>query len=102
LTVVSTLIAIVGVALGMHYRRLLTIAGEQSRQAEAANRVKDQFLANLSHELRTPVNAVLGWARLLRSGKLDDIQTAKAVAGIERAAWAQARRLRSRPAIVGV
>ena len=91
LTVVSTLIAIVGVALGMHYRRLLTIAGEQSRQAEAANRVKDQFLANLSHELRTPVNAVLGWARLLRSGKLDDTQTAKAVAGIERAAWAQAR-----------
>jgi signal transduction histidine kinase len=39
----------------------------------------------LSHELRTPVNAVLGWARLLASGKLDDAQTAKAVAGIERA-----------------
>jgi signal transduction histidine kinase len=91
LTIISTLIAIVGVALVMHYRRLLTIADEQSRKADAANRVKDQFLANLSHELRTPVNAVLGWARLLASGKLDDAQTAKAVAGIERAGWAQAR-----------
>ena len=37
------------------------------------------------------MNAVLGWARLLASRKLDDAQTAKAVAGIERAAWAQAR-----------
>lgn len=91
LTVISTVIAIVGTALGLHYRRLLTIADEQSRKAEAANRVKDQFLANLSHELRTPVNAVLGWARLLATGKLDRAHAVKAVDGIERAGWAQAR-----------
>ncbi len=91
LIVLSTLIAIVGVALGLHYRRLLKIADEQSRKAEAANRVKDEFLANLSHELRTPVNAVLGWARLLASRKLDDAQTARAVKGIERAGLAQAQ-----------
>ena len=91
LTVISTVIAIVGAALGVHYRRLLRIADDQSRKADAANRVKDQFLANLSHELRTPVNAVLGWARLLATGKLDRAQIAKAVEGIERAAWAQAR-----------
>ena len=90
LTVTATVISIVGVALGLHYRRLLKTADEQSRKAEAANRVKDQFLANLSHELRTPVNAVIGWARLLASRKLDDAQTAKAVAGIQRAGWAQA------------
>ena len=35
-------------------------------EAEAANRMKDEFLAVLSHELRTPINAVFGWARLLR------------------------------------
>jgi signal transduction histidine kinase len=91
LTVISTVIAIVGTALGVHYRRLLTLAAEQSRKAEAANRVKDQFLANLSHELRTPVNAVLGWARLLATGKLDREHTVRAVTGIERAGWAQAR-----------
>src|SRR5881296_3484204 len=91
LTVISSVIAIVGAALGLHYRRLLTLAHEQSRKAEAANRVKDQFLANLSHELRTPVNAVLGWARLLATGELDHEHTLNAVAGIERASWAQAR-----------
>lgn len=90
LTVISTAISIVGMALGLHYRRLLETADEQSLKAEAASRVKDQFLANLSHELRTPVNAVLGWARLLASRKLDDAQTAKAVAGIQRAGWKQA------------
>ncbi len=84
-------IAIAGAALGVHYRRLLKIADEQSRQAEAANRVKDEFLANLSHELRTPVNAVLGWAKLLSTGRLDAVRTARAIRGIERAGWAQAR-----------
>jgi signal transduction histidine kinase/CheY-like chemotaxis protein len=74
-----------------YYARLLRDADEQSRQAEAANRIKDEFLATLSHELRTPLNSVLGWARLLASGKLDSTQTARAVRAIERAGWAQSR-----------
>jgi signal transduction histidine kinase/ActR/RegA family two-component response regulator len=72
-----------------YYLSLLRTAEEQSRQAEQANRLKDQFLATLSHELRTPLNSVLGWARLLASGKLDSDQSARAVAAIERAGWAQ-------------
>src|SRR4051812_10020308 len=77
--------------LAKHYEGLLRTADEQSRRAEAANRLKDEFLATLSHELRTPLNSVLGWARLLASGKLDAAQTAKAVQAIERAGWAQSR-----------
>lgn len=74
-----------------YYAALLCTADEQSRRADAANRLKDEFLSTLSHELRTPLNSVLGWARLLASGKLDEAQTARAVQAIERAGWAQSR-----------
>ena len=38
------------------------------RAAQDANRAKDEFLATLSHELRTPMTSILGWARMLRIG----------------------------------
>jgi signal transduction histidine kinase len=40
-------------------------------EAEHANRAKDQFIATLSHELRSPLNVMLGWTRMLRSGTLE-------------------------------
>jgi PAS domain S-box-containing protein len=61
------------------------------REAEAANEAKDQFLALLSHELRTPVNAVMGWAQLLRQGTLDERAREKAIGVIHRNAAIQAR-----------
>ncbi|HEY9872100.1 MAG TPA: response regulator [Candidatus Obscuribacterales bacterium] len=64
---------------------------EARRQAEAANRMKDEFLATLSHELRTPLNSMLGWAKLLRTRKFDEITTARALETIERNAKLQAQ-----------
>ncbi|MBD2183983.1 response regulator [Planktothrix sp. FACHB-1355] len=52
--------------------------------AEAANRLKDEFLANLSHELRTPLNSMLGWAQMLRLKKLNEHDYRRAVETIER------------------
>jgi len=57
--------------------------------AEDAARLNDQFLATLSHELRTPMSAVLGWLHLLRSGKLPRDRHAQALETIERNARLQ-------------
>ncbi len=57
--------------------------------AETASRLKDEFLATVSHELRAPLNAMIGWTHLLRSGKLDDDAAARAIETVERNARAQ-------------
>ncbi len=46
-------------------RQALKREKEARLEAEAANRVKDEFLSTLSHELRTPLTAIMGWADLL-------------------------------------
>ncbi|WP_035984862.1 PAS domain S-box protein [Leptolyngbya sp. KIOST-1] len=57
--------------------------------AEAASRTKDEFLAVVSHELRSPLNPILGWATLLQTGTLSDAKTRQALAVIERNARLQ-------------
>lgn len=57
---------------------------EQSarREAEIANRLRDEFMATVSHELKTPLNSILGWARMLKTGDLDEAQVTKALGTI--------------------
>lgn len=65
---------------------------EAARSAtEAANRAKDEFLMTLSHELRNPLNAVSGWAKLLEVGKLGEEQSRHAIEVILRNVNAQVR-----------
>lgn len=61
-------------------RRILLLNEQHARQeAEIANRLRDEFMATVSHELKTPLNSILGWSRLLQGSRLNDEQTNKAV-----------------------
>jgi PAS domain S-box-containing protein len=70
--------------------RLLREARAARDEAERQGRLKDEFLATLSHELRTPMNAIVGWLAILESGKpVRDIHSALEI--IRRNAEVQAR-----------
>src|SRR5262249_51197894 len=73
--------------------RLHLLAAERTARADAerANQAKDEFLASLSHELGTPLNSILGWARMLRTGLADEAQRRRALDAIERNSQLQAQ-----------
>jgi PAS domain S-box-containing protein len=69
--------------------RLFQLEQTARAEAERANRIKDEFLAVLSHELRSPLNPILGWTKLLQTRKFNETKTAEALATIERNAKLQ-------------
>ncbi|PZV16328.1 MAG: ATPase [Leptolyngbya sp.] len=71
--------------------QLLSQEQTARQQAETANRAKDDFLSNLSHELRNPLHIMLGWASLLRTRKLKEDAATSALEIIERSAKSQAQ-----------
>jgi signal transduction histidine kinase len=70
---------------------LETKVRQLERGASELDRERDEFLATLSHELRSPLNAILGWIELLRLHLEDPAQQAHAIDVIERNAHAEVR-----------
>ena len=82
------------VALARELARRAALAVDNARlyrNAQEANRAKDEFLANLSHELRTPMTAILGWAHLLQVSDLEPEQITLGLQTIRQSGEAQAK-----------
>ena len=70
-------------------REALKREKEARLEAEAANRVKDEFLSTLSHELRTPLTAIMGWSDLLLHDEVEPDKRQQAIETIARNANSQ-------------
>ncbi|MDX2096784.1 MAG: ATP-binding protein, partial [Leptolyngbyaceae cyanobacterium bins.59] len=93
------IVGLTGAAIDISDRKQVEQEKEQLLQreraaredAERANRIKDEFLAVLSHELRSPLNPILGWSQLLRTRQFNFDKTQKALETIERNARLQSQ-----------
>ncbi|MBD2612746.1 MAG: response regulator [Nostoc sp. ZfuVER08] len=78
-------------AIALDRAQLLASLQQQADQLRQANRIKDEFLAVLSHELRSPLNPILGWAKILQTTQPDTAKSKYALETIERNAKLQAQ-----------
>jgi signal transduction histidine kinase/ActR/RegA family two-component response regulator len=72
-------------------RDLLVALHRARTEAESANRLKDEFLATLSHELRTPMNAIIGWTSMLVRGQVEPGYLPRVFEALDRNAQSQAQ-----------
>jgi len=72
------------IALAIDNARLFEEERTARREAEAANRAKDEFLTTLSHELRTPLTPIIGWIHMIRNGILPDKETIHGLSVIDK------------------
>jgi signal transduction histidine kinase len=90
----SVVCAAVGVALATMARRARDASADLRRaraDADAAVQAHGEFLTTVSQELRTPLSAIQGYARMISRGALADDRKAHALAAVERHAAAQTR-----------
>jgi signal transduction histidine kinase len=88
-----------GIALDITARKTLELEREEMlarerrlrTEADEASLAKDHVLALLSHELRTPMTTILGWASFIRSGMADPATAQRGVESIEQASRMQSR-----------
>ncbi|HEY0461172.1 MAG TPA: ATP-binding protein [Pyrinomonadaceae bacterium] len=71
--------------------RVYALEKKARDEAEDANRTKDYFLALVSHELRSPLNAILGWTKILLTKEVNEQMRRSALETIERSAMSQAK-----------
>jgi PAS domain S-box-containing protein len=76
---------------GEEITKLLTSEKLARDNVEHANRAKDHFIAMVSHELRAPLNSILGWVKILLTKEVDDETRINALETIERSARSQAK-----------
>lgn len=73
----------------LELRRELERERRRRESAEAENRAKDEFLSMFSHELRSPLNSILGWNRILAVKRADDPEVASITQRVDRGARVQ-------------
>jgi signal transduction histidine kinase len=78
-------------AVAIENARLYEAAKQARKAAEDASRSKDAFLAMVTHELRNPLNAMLGWTRILRTKQIDEEMRHRALEIIEQSARTQSQ-----------
>jgi PAS domain S-box-containing protein len=66
-----------GIALGIEHRRTTAALREALHRAQESDRLKTAFLANVSHEFRTPLNVIVGYSDVLRSELSAEDQAAR-------------------------
>ena len=72
------------IALAIDNARLYEEERQARKEAEAANRAKDEFLTTLSHELRTPLTPIIGWIHMMLRGVLPEEEFTRGLSVIER------------------
>ena len=70
---------------------LLAMEQVARQRAEEADRIKDEFIATLSHELRGPLSAMVGWVHVLLADGVDEAIRERGMTAIDRSVKAQAR-----------